>query len=88
MDSQTLLIQSERMKIASAQIKCTVGEIQQNLDEHYRAVEDAIEEGVELIVFPEYSNVQLRWNTVEYGIWRPKRVLECQRRINGPFKFQ
>jgi predicted amidohydrolase len=43
------------MKIASAQINCTVGEIQLNLDEHYKAVEIAIEEGINLIVFPEMS---------------------------------
>lgn len=43
------------MKIASAQINCTVGKIQQNLDEHYRIIETAIEDNVELITFPEMS---------------------------------
>lgn len=43
------------MKIASVQINCTVGEIQQNLDEHYRAIKDAIDEGIKLIAFPELS---------------------------------
>lgn len=43
------------MKIASAQINCAIGHIQQNLDEHYRAIELAIEEGVNLIAFPEMS---------------------------------
>lgn len=43
------------MKIASAQINCTVGEIQQNLNEHYQIIKIAIEEGVKLITFPEMS---------------------------------
>ena len=43
------------MKIASAQINCTVGDIQQNLNEHYRIIETAIEERIELISFPEMS---------------------------------
>ena len=43
------------MKIASAQINCTVGHIQSNLEEHYRLIETAIAEGVELIAFPEMS---------------------------------
>jgi len=43
------------MKIASAQINCTVGEIQQNLDEHYQIIKIAIEKGVKLITFPEMS---------------------------------
>lgn len=43
------------MKIASAQINCIVGEIQQNLEEHYRIIEAAIKEEVKLIAFPEMS---------------------------------
>jgi len=43
------------MKIAAAQINCTVGEIDQNLEDHYRIIETAIEEKVELITFPEMS---------------------------------
>lgn len=43
------------MKIASAQINCTVGGIQQNLEEHYRIIETAIDENIELITFPEMS---------------------------------
>ena len=43
------------MKIASAQINCTVGAIQQNLIEHYRIVEIAINNKVQLISFPEMS---------------------------------
>lgn len=43
------------MKIASAQINCSVGEIKQNLNEHYRTIEIAIEEKVRLISFPEMS---------------------------------
>lgn len=43
------------MKIASAQINSTVGHIQSNLEEHYRLIETAIAEGVELIAFPEMS---------------------------------
>ncbi len=43
------------MKIAAAQINSTVGEIQQNLIEHYRIIEVAIENQVQLITFPEMS---------------------------------
>jgi len=43
------------MKIAAAQINCTVGMIQQNLNEHYRIIEMAIDEGIQLITFPEMS---------------------------------
>ena len=43
------------MKIASAQINCTVGHMQSNLEEHYGLIEAAIAEGVELIAFPEMS---------------------------------
>ena len=43
------------MKIASAQINSTVGEIQQNLKGHYQTIKIAIEEKVQLIAFPEMS---------------------------------
>jgi len=43
------------MKLASAQINCTVGEIQKNLNKHYKAIELAIENNVQLITFPEMS---------------------------------
>jgi len=43
------------MKIAAAQINCTVGEVQENLDAHYRMIESAIAESAELISFPEMS---------------------------------
>lgn len=43
------------MKIASAQIKSTTGEINQNLESHYKMIELASKNGVELIIFPEMS---------------------------------
>lgn len=43
------------MRIASAQINSTIGEIQQNLEDHYQAIKIAIEEKVQLIMFPEMS---------------------------------
>ena len=43
------------MKIASAQINCKVGEIENNLNLHYRAISTAIENHVQLISFPEMS---------------------------------
>jgi len=43
------------MKLASAQINCTVGEVQKNLDEHYKVIELAIDNNVQLITFPEMS---------------------------------
>jgi len=43
------------MKIASAQINCSVGEIQKNLEKHYKAIESAIQNNVQLITFPEMS---------------------------------
>lgn len=43
------------MKIATAQLNCTVGNIEQNLQAHYLLLEKAIEQQVELIVFPEMS---------------------------------
>lgn len=43
------------MKIASAQINSTVGEIQLNLNEHYLIIEIAVENKVQLIIFPEMS---------------------------------
>lgn len=43
------------MKLASAQINSTIGEIQQNLNEHYRIIKIAIENNVQLILFPEMS---------------------------------
>jgi predicted amidohydrolase len=43
------------MKLASAQINCTVGEIQNNLEEHYRMINSAIQNDVQLIIFPELS---------------------------------
>ena len=45
----------ERMKLASAQINCTVGEIQQNLDKHYQMINIAIAHKAQLILFPEMS---------------------------------
>lgn len=43
------------MKLASAQINCTVGEIEQNLKTHYTLIELAIKNKVDLILFPEMS---------------------------------
>lgn len=43
------------MKIAAAQIDCQVGEIQKNLNSHFELIELAIENGVDLITFPEMS---------------------------------
>jgi predicted amidohydrolase len=43
------------MKLASAQINCTVGEIRNNLEEHYRMINSAIQNDVQLIIFPELS---------------------------------
>ncbi len=43
------------MKIAVVQVNSTVGDIQQNLEAHYRIIEAAIEEDVQLIAFPEMS---------------------------------
>ncbi|MGK0388835.1 MAG: putative amidohydrolase [Maribacter sp.] len=43
------------MKIAAAQIKSTVGDITVNLDCHYKMIEFAAKNGVDLIAFPEMS---------------------------------
>ena len=43
------------LRFASAQLDCTVGQIEQNLERHYELVEDAIKLGAHLIVFPEMS---------------------------------
>ena len=43
------------MKLASAQINCTVGEIQQNLTAHYQMIQTAIDHKSNLILFPEMS---------------------------------
>jgi len=43
------------MKLASAQINCIHGEIQNNLNKHYKTIELAIENNVQLITFPEMS---------------------------------
>lgn len=43
------------MKIAAAQISVKVGELARNLEQHYRMIEQASEQGVELIAFPEMS---------------------------------
>ncbi|WP_198551067.1 carbon-nitrogen hydrolase family protein [Olleya sp. 1-3] len=43
------------MKIASAQIKSTIGEINQNLETHYKMIDLASKNGVNLIIFPEMS---------------------------------
>lgn len=43
------------MKIAVAQINPEDGDINQNLDEHYRLINLAVDNGVKLIAFPEMS---------------------------------
>ena len=43
------------MKLASAQIHPEDGNIQKNLEEHYRLIKQAAEKGADLIVFPEMS---------------------------------
>ena len=43
------------MKIASAQIKSIVGEIDQNLETHYKMIDLAAKNGADLIIFPEMS---------------------------------
>ena len=43
------------MKLAPAPINCTVGEIQNNLEEHYRMINSAIQNETQLILFPELS---------------------------------
>lgn len=46
---------SHKKKISIAQIDCVLGEIEPNLEKHYRAIEQAIDAGSDLIVFPELS---------------------------------
>lgn len=48
-------LKNDAMKIAATQLRCTVGEISQNLDKHYQMIETAIEENIQLITFPEMS---------------------------------
>ncbi len=43
------------MKIAAAQIEVTLGDLKRNLKKHLELIEVAIENGVDLIVFPEMS---------------------------------
>ncbi len=43
------------MRIAATQINCTVGEIEQTLQEHYKILQLAINNKVDLITFPEMS---------------------------------
>ncbi|MEO1518845.1 MAG: carbon-nitrogen hydrolase family protein [Bacteroidota bacterium] len=43
------------MKIASAQIKASIGEMDRNAERHYRMIDLASENGVDLIIFPEMS---------------------------------
>ncbi len=46
---------AHKKKISIAQIDCVLGEIDPNLEKHYKAIEQAIDAGSELIVFPELS---------------------------------
>jgi len=46
---------AHKKKISIAQIDCVLGEIDPNLEKHYKAIEQAIEAGSDLIVFPELS---------------------------------
>lgn len=43
------------LKIGLAQISPRLGDVQTNLDEHLRYIEQAVAQGVELLVFPELS---------------------------------
>ena len=43
------------MKIALAQIDSTLGDVQANLEKHFDYIQKAIQEGADLIVFPELS---------------------------------
>jgi predicted amidohydrolase len=46
---------AHKKKISIAQIDCVLGEIDPNLEKHYKAIEQAIDAGSDLIVFPELS---------------------------------
>ncbi len=46
---------AHKKKISIAQIDCVLGEIDPNLEKHYKAIEQAIAAGSDLIVFPELS---------------------------------
>ncbi len=43
------------MKIASAQIECITGDIKNNLEKHYKFIDIAHKNNVDLIIFPELS---------------------------------
>lgn len=45
----------ERLRVAVAQIEAAPYEIEKNLDKHFRLIEDARADGVQLLVFPELS---------------------------------
>lgn len=43
------------MILASAQVDCTTGKIENNLQIHYKAIQRAIQRNANLILFPELS---------------------------------
>lgn len=43
------------MKIASVQIECITGDIKNNLEKHYKFIDIAHKNNVDLIIFPELS---------------------------------
>ncbi|MHB2156290.1 nitrilase-related carbon-nitrogen hydrolase [Calditrichota bacterium GD2] len=46
---------AETLKLTIAQQNCVLGELENNLEKHYQAIEEAIEHKSKLIVFPELS---------------------------------
>ncbi|NOX90800.1 MAG: carbon-nitrogen hydrolase [Calditrichaeota bacterium] len=46
---------SHKLNISVAQIDCVLGEIEPNLEKHYKSIEQAIDQKSDLIVFPELS---------------------------------
>ncbi len=46
---------ADNLKLTIAQQNCVLGEVEKNLEKHYQAIEEAIEQKSDLIVFPELS---------------------------------
>jgi predicted amidohydrolase len=48
-------LSDQKIKIAMAQTDCVLADIDKNLETHYRFIEQAIDNGQDIIVFPELS---------------------------------
>ncbi len=84
-----------KVKIGLVQLNPKLGDVQSNLDQHLQKIDEAANQGIDLLIFPELSLTGYRLRDLAYDVWiRPdssdpifSQLLEASRQIDLVFGF-